>query len=156
MSNTSTVLKYFILYGFVFYVLEATILLASYIVWVDFINFNPYRSRENAELTLLLSPVYGCFLALLTTEFPLVMAAIIAVIAQLRLSRVPIWTLVIMLPFCLGAAYLQLSVLISAFPGDFEFNLWSLLFLSALETPVLLGCLLLCGDSKHKFKIQSQ
>ena len=109
------------------------------LVWVDFIHHNPNRSQENALEMMAWSPFLGLLFALLGAELPLIAGAVMAAAAHRFWGRIPFWTLLLMLPVCVGAMYVQ-GLAVAPPDEPVAFGIWQFLWGSRLQLPVLLGC----------------
>lgn len=129
----------FIVGGFIFNYVVNMIFFVCQIIWIDFIHYNPYRSQSHALFLLAYSPIYalGSFIFSVSS---VIFATIIAMVSHFIWGRVPLYSLVIMVPLC---SYIQPLFIPSLhdflhIPSLQEFQ--DILWYSIRQLPVLIGC----------------
>lgn len=123
----------FLVGGLILSVAENVIILVWDILWIDFINYNPYRSQTHALYLIAQSPIDALIVSLYYSP-PLIIGASIAVISHGIWGRVPFFSLIIMLPFCAYAIYKQVP------SGPKALDYLDFLWFSLSHLPVLVGC----------------
>jgi len=111
-SSLKRTLSIFIVGGFFLYVTEFTVSLICNVIWVDFIHYNPHRTLSDSLTMIACSPIIGLFFTLMSSELTLIIGAIGVIFSHWIWKRLPLYSLLIIIPLCIYATHIQLD----AFP----------------------------------------
>jgi hypothetical protein len=76
-------------------------------VWLHCVNDNPSQTCGDALFFSVASPIYGIIIGMGLNFLPLAVAAVLAVLARVYFKRVPLWSLIVILPACVLAFVAQ-------------------------------------------------
>lgn len=104
------------------------------IVWIDFMHYNPNRSHSNALDIIMGSPIDGLIAALFYSELPLITVTTAAIVSHLIWGYVPFRSLIIMVPLCI------LAIFIEAPSPERPFYYMDFVWQLVRVLPILVGC----------------